>query len=535
MKIKKLLLSLLAILPVSMMMMGSVSAGNNDSNITYQKIDGVYFYLQDKTSGAVDTNYVTKFYLNGKIAYCIEPMKDINDRVFNSTTDWSITNLSQTDIEYIEMVGYFGYEYPGHKTDNYWLAAQKMIWEKVNSNVSVKFTTAANGGGSNIDLSNETKEILNLIEQYKTLPSFADTVIEGNIDSELTITDTNGTLKDYTMSYSGKHQVTKNENTLQIKFSKNEIRTETIKFTRENYDNEPSIIYYKNESQKLASLRITNKSEFTVTLKSNGATFEINKIGEKLVYDNGSFRYDLAKVPNTKFALYANEDITDSKGNIIYKQYQLIDTFTTNEESIATLTDMPLGEYFWVEVESANNHILDNQKYYFEITSDDIVDGKLIKHFNFKNYLPKGTLEFLKVDSATGEPIANTTIQIFNEEDRLIFTGTTDENGRIVITNLPVGEKFYIIEKNPANGYQMTDEVIWFEITENGEIVKVSMDNEKIPTEVVDVPNTSLDSMTGVVLVYSIMFLSFGIAIGYLFRTYLENKGNKNERKNKKQ
>ena len=94
--------------------------------------------------------------------------------------------------------------------------------------------------------------------------------------------------------------------------------------------------------------------------------------------------------------------------------------------------------------------------------------------------MKKGTFELTKTDLVTGEVIPNTGIQIFTEEDRLIFTGVTDENGKIVITDIPVGVKLYMIEKNPATGYQITDEKIFFEITENGEIVKANMTNEKI-------------------------------------------------------
>lgn len=481
MRIKKILLSVVALVLPAVFMTSSVSAGTNDTNITYQKVDGAYFYMQNKTTGAVDTNYVTKFFLNEKLSYCIEPMQDINTKIYNSTNDWSITNLSKEQREYIELVGYFGYDYPGHRTDNYWLAAQSLIWQKANSNISVRITNGENGTGGDYDLTKETNEILSLIENYKKLPSFANTTIEGNIDSEITINDTAGVLDNFNMSYSGKHQITKNGNTLNIKFARNEITNETIKFYKTNYDNEATIIYYQESSQKLASLRISNPLEFTINLKSRGATVNINKIGEKIVYENASFRYEQAKVPNTKFALYANEDILDSAGNIIYKAYQLIDTLITDSDSIATVSDLPLGKYFFVEVESVDNHLLDMEKYYFEITNKDIVDGKLFKHFDFKNYLPKGKLIFSKTDCATGKGIAGAVFQIFTEDDKLIYTGTSNEKGEIIIENLPAtSQKYYIIEKSAATGYKISDEKVYFEINSNGEIVKVNMTNEKI-------------------------------------------------------
>ena len=136
---KKILLTIFAMILCMPILSLKVKAADNDSNISYQKIDGVYFYLVNNSTGAVDTNHVTKFFLNGKIAYCIEPMVDINTRVYSSTNDWNVTGLSVENRRYIERIGYFGYEYAGHGNDRYWLAAQQLIWEKVNPNVSAKF------------------------------------------------------------------------------------------------------------------------------------------------------------------------------------------------------------------------------------------------------------------------------------------------------------------------------------------------------------------------------------------------------------
>ena len=70
-------------------------------------------------------------------------------------------------------------------------------------------------------------------------------------------------------------------------------------------------------------------------------------------------------------------------------------------------------------------------------------------------------------------------------ESTLIFSGLTDENGQIIIKDLFIG-KGHIIEKESATGYQITEEIVEFEIKENGEIVKANLTNEQI----VEVPNT---------------------------------------------
>jgi len=481
MKIKKLLIGLTLLL-TSIFGSNNVMASANDSNITYQRINDVYFYLQNKTTGAVDTNYVTKFFLNGQIAYCIEPMVDINTRVYNSTNDWNVTGLSSDTIHYIELVGYYGYEYSGHNNDRYWLAAQDLIWNKVNPNVSVKFTTGANGTGSTIDLSREKNEILNLVNRYDKKPNFNNSdTIETNIGSEVSLTDTNGVLSEYTMEYNGLHSVSKNGNTLKISAKDNEITTETIKFKRNSYDTKSTIIYYQSSSQKLASLRVTTKSEKTYTLKVDGGTLTLNKTGEKVVYEDASYKYEDIKLPNVTYAVYANENIKNSRGDILFKKYDLVGTLTTNSEGVATLPNLNYGKYFAIEGESSLDNMVNDEKYYFNITKDDVVNGKIVKELDFKNFLPKGKLKFSKTDLTTGKGVPNTIMQIFTDEDKLIFTGTTDENGNIEITNLPANnKKYYIIEKNASTGYKLSDEKVYFELTENGQVIKAHMTNEKI-------------------------------------------------------
>ena len=119
---------------------------------------------------------------------------------------------------------------------------------------------------------------------------------------------------------------------------------------------------------------------------------------------------------------------------------------------------------------------------YFEVTGEEIVKSTI------KDKKITGTLEFTKTDFSESVTLPNTTIEIYNDKDELIFTGKTDENGMIVIEELEYG-KYYILEKEAPKGYTLNTEKMYFEIKENGEVVKCNMKDE----EIIEVPNTEAD------------------------------------------
>ena len=112
-------------------------------------------------------------------------------------------------------------------------------------------------------------------------------------------------------------------------------------------------------------------------------------------------------------------------------------------------------------------------------------DGKIIKA-EMKDKKITGTLEFTKTDISTSEPLPNTLIEIYKKDtNELVFSGRTDENGKIVIEDLEYGD-YVLYEKEAPVSYQLNEEPMYFSIKEQGEIVKCTMTDERI----VEVPNT---------------------------------------------
>ena len=146
---------------------------------------------------------------------------------------------------------------------------------------------------------------------------------------------------------------------------------------------------------------------------------------------------------------------------------------------MVSFNDLYLGKYIVKETKTLDNYILDSKEYEVELTTDDNKTPIISKSLKLSNKLIKGSLEFTKTDLVSGEVIPNTVIEIYTENDECIFVGMTDLDGKIKIDNLSIG-KYYILEKEPATGYVLTEEKVFFEIKENGEIVKAEMTNKPI-------------------------------------------------------
>ena len=223
---------------------------------------------------------------------------------------------------------------------------------------------------------------------------------------------------------------------------------------------------------------------------------EIQKVGEKVVIQNGQFTYLEIPLPNVKFALY------DAFGH-------LIGEYVTDQDGYIKIENLKLGKYRLKEIETVGGYILDESEYEFELQYQDQYTSIITKTFTLKNNLKKSDFKFIKKDASTGEAISNVKIEIYTENNELIFTGVTDEFGQIELPNLWIG-RFYIVEVEAATGYQLSTEKLYFEVLENGQIVKVEMTNERI----VEVPDTAVDSKSMFSLIGGLCFcIGFGCTL----------------------
>ena len=183
------------------------------------------------------------------------------------------------------------------------------------------------------------------------------------------------------------------------------------------------------------------------------------------------------KLQGAKFEIYADVD-----GD---KEYSAeVDTLVgeMNESPVKAgdyyLNNLPAGGYFLYEKEAPTGFEKDDNYYYFEIKEDGnevTVENKA--GVGFINKPTTGELEITKKDVATGKPLPKAGFRIKNADSKVVAEGYTDENG-VAKFKLRAG-KYTYEEFDAPEGYIIDTMPHEFEITEDGQIIKAEMTNEK--------------------------------------------------------
>lgn len=196
------------------------------------------------------------------------------------------------------------------------------------------------------------------------------------------------------------------------------------------------------------------------------------------------------EILNVSFGLYADEDLKASNGTVI-PENGLLEIITCNEKGKATFTtDLPIGSYYVKEISTDSHYILSEKKYpvVFEYAGQDtatvhisVNDGKEIE-----NEIIYGAIKGLKIDRETGENIAGALFGLFSiyeikfTEETAILTSESNEEGIFTFENVPYGE-YIVRELKPANGYLGNEELYPVTISEDDEIIKITIENDKTP------------------------------------------------------
>ncbi len=403
----------------------------------------------------------THYSIDGKTTYCIEPGTHISTDDYIGNVGLTSSPYTEEINERMELIGYYGYDYPGHQTLKYKMATQALIWETVGSQV-VEYWTKPSGAGNIIRVTKERKEILNLVNNHYVVPSFNNEHKEALIGNQIIFSDTNNILSEFEI-VDNKDIAYINGNELII--NAKSIGEKIITLKKKTYNNDASTLFVGSDeiSQKMGYFGLTHQVYAKVTIKVLGGKVTL----EKLDYDNKN------KISQgdgqLKGAIYG-----------VFKENgtKLFDLEIGDNMEVTSDYFQELGKYYIKELSPSLGYTLDDNKYYFEITKDNLNPKVTV----FEKVI-KRKVEFLKVLNIqkTGilTPEANIQFDFYLKSNMTkIISATTNEEGYLTAT-LPYGT--YIVRQvNSTSGFEKVKD---FEliINENAKdtLTKVISDGKK--------------------------------------------------------
>lgn len=164
---------------------------------------------------------------------------------------------------------------------------------------------------------------------------------------------------------------------------------------------------------------------------------------------------------------------------VIFEVYDndnnLIQTLITDENGEAITDRLPIDkEYTIKEIETNEDYVLNEESITVTLKEDEI------KELTFENELKKGQIQVIKVDSENNEIyIPDTTFEIYNSNNELVDTITTDENGKAISKRLPINDEYTMRETISNKAYVLNEDVQKVILQEN-EITDIVFENTKI-------------------------------------------------------
>ena len=188
------------------------------------------------------------------------------------------------------------------------------------------------------------------------------------------------------------------------------------------------------------------------------------------------------------FGLYAQDDITAADGSVIPAD-GLLEIVSVNENGQAVCsTDLPFGSFYLKELSTDSHYLLNGETFPFtfeyggpsvavvEISAND---GEAIT-----NELIRGEIKGLKTDE-NGTGLGGAVIGLFKSDEteftaeNALATATSAEDGSFSFSNVPYGN-WVLKELESPEGFILSDEVIPVTVEEDGQVVEISLANERV-------------------------------------------------------
>ena len=218
----------------------------------------------------------------------------------------------------------------------------------------------------------------------------------------------------------------------------------------------------KYETQKSQTVKVESGKTATVTFENilKKGSLEVVKTSEDNFNKGVKFHLYGTSLSGASVDLYAT---TDADGIAKF-------------ENVLVSGDKP---YTLEEVNTADRYVVPK-------TQRVVIEWNKVTKKEVENKIIRGSIKGLKIDNETKENIEGALFGLFgiNEteftEGTAILTAESNEEGIFTFENVPYGE-YIVRELKPAEGYLPNKENYTVTISENKEIIIITVENDKIP------------------------------------------------------
>ena len=143
----------------------------------------------------------------------------------------------------------------------------------------------------------------------------------------------------------------------------------------------------------------------------------------------------------------------------------------TDASGKLTFSGLRLGSYTYKEFKAPDGYVLNDTAYSAVLNKN----GQVLK-VTRENTPVKGSIEILKVDADTKQPLAGVVFRLFDANGNKIADGTTDTTGKVTFSGLRLGKYFYQ-EISSLDGYVLDETKYDFILTTANLNIKVTREN----------------------------------------------------------
>ena len=472
-KLQKIIIILVSVFTLNFTL-ASVKAANGEQFYEGEWISDIYINkVMNNGYKKYQQAQIIRRKSDNQFAYCLEPFVKLKSNASYNEVSKNYQNSFYASVKQwhrVNLLAYYGYMYDGHEDPKWYAITQVLIWKIFYPDYDIYFTDTLNGKKKVNAYQEEIAELERLIVNHDKNISFLNDNINLNINDRISLTDTNGLLKDFSLTNST-IPAHLNNNTLTIEGTM--IGEQTISLVKKDnkYTSVP-LLYIDDNSQNILMSGSFEPINIDMKVQVNGYALKVQKVDmdTRQPIKKAGLQFKIKNLNTGKFI----ENSDNQKDKYIFETnnegYFKTSNILTYGKYEITEESINLDGYLWnkkplvIELNENTFYLKDdNNCFYTTIMFENKrITGQIIVQKNgeiFGSNNNNFSYSFTDLADATIVLYAKNNImdingQIIFKKNELVSQGKTNNKGRITFDKLYLGD-YYLQEIATPEAYEL--------------------------------------------------------------------------------